>query len=135
MARLLSIDYGKKRTGIAVSDPLQIIANGLTTVETSILFEFLEEYLKKEEVECIVVGLPKQMNNEPTYNMSRVEPLVNRLSIQHFKIQVEYYDGRFSSKLANQAMIQGGLKKRDRHKKEIVDEISATIILPGYMES
>ena len=78
MARLLSIDYGKKRTGIAVSDPLQIIANGLTTVETSKLFEFLEEYLKKEEVECIVVGLPKQMNNEPSENMRRVEPFVNR---------------------------------------------------------
>lgn len=135
MARLLSIDYGKKRTGIAVSDPLQIIANGLTTVETSKLFEFLEEYLKKEEVECIVVGLPKQMNNEPSENMRRVEPFVNRLRKQYPNIPVEYYDERFSSKLAHQAMIQGGLKKRDCQNKELVDEISATIILQGYMES
>jgi Xaa-Pro aminopeptidase len=127
MARLLSIDYGKKRTGIAVSDPLQIIANGLTTVETSKLFEFLEEYLKKEEVECIVVGLPKQMNNEPSENMRRVEPFVNRLRKQYPNIPVEYYDERFSSKLAHQAMIQGGLKKRDRQNKELVDEISEEI--------
>lgn len=116
MARLLSIDYGKKRTGIAVSDPLQIIANGLTTVETSKLFEFLEEYLKKEEVECIVVGLPKQMNNEPSENMRRVEPFVNRLRKQYPNIPVEYYDERFSSKLAHQAMIQGGIKKKGSSK-------------------
>lgn len=91
--------------------------------------------MKKEEVECIVVGLPKQMNNEPSENMRRVEPFVNRLRKQYPNIPVEYYDERFSSKLAHQAMIQGGLKKRDRQNKELVDEISATIILQGYMES
>lgn len=135
MARLLSIDYGKKRTGIAVSDPLQIIANGLTTVETPRLFEFLEEYLKKEEVSCIVVGLPRQMNNEPSENMKRIEPFVNRLRKLYPHIEVEYFDERFSSRMALQTMIDGGVKKKDRQNKALVDEISATIILQGYMES
>lgn len=135
MSRLLSIDYGKKRTGIAVSDPLQIIANGLTTVETSKLFEFLENYLKKEEVETIIVGLPKQMSGELSENMKRIEPFVNRLKKLYPKINIEYYDERFTSKLAHQAMIDGGLKKQDRKNKELIDEISATIILQGYMES
>lgn len=135
MSRLLSIDYGKKRTGIAVSDPLQIIANGLTTVETSKLFEFLEDYLKKEEVESIIVGLPKQLNGQPSENMKRIEPFVNRLKKLYPNINIEYFDERFTSKLAHQAMIDGGLKKQDRRNKELVDEISATIILQGYMES
>lgn len=135
MSRLLSIDYGKKRTGIAVSDPLQIIANGLTTVETSKLFEFLEDYLKKEEVESIIVGLPKQMNGQPSENMKRIEPFVNCLKKLYPNINIEYFDERFTSKLAHQAMIDGGLKKQDRRNKELVDEISATIILQGYMES
>jgi putative Holliday junction resolvase len=135
MSRLLSIDYGKKRTGIAVSDPLQIIANGLTTVETSKLFEFLEDYLKKEEVESIIVGLPKQMSGQPSENMKRIEPFVNRLKKLYPNINIEYFDERFTSKLAHQAMIDGGLKKQDRRNKELVDEISATIILQGYMES
>ena len=135
MARLLSIDYGKKRTGLAVSDPLQIIANGLSTVETSKLYEFLADYLQKEEVERIIVGLPKQMNNEPSENMKRVEPFVNRLKKIYPHIPVEYYDERFTSKMAHQAMIDGGLKKKERQNKELVDEISATIILQGYMES
>ncbi len=135
MARLLSIDYGKKRTGIAVSDPLQIIANGLTTVETTHLFEFLEEYLKKEVVSCIVVGLPRQMNNEPSENMKRIEPFVNRLRKLYPHIPVEYFDERFSSKMALQTMIDGGVKKKGRQNKALVDEISATIILQGYLES
>lgn len=135
MSRLLSIDYGKKRTGIAVSDPLQIIANGLTTVESSKLFEFLEDYLKKEEVESIIVGLPKQLNGQPSENMKRIEPFVNRLKKLYPNINIEYFDERFTSKLAHQAMIDGGLKKQDRRNKELVDEISATIILQGYMES
>lgn len=135
MARILSIDYGKKRTGIAVSDPLQIIANGLTTVETSKIFDFLKDYLQKEQVSTIIVGLPKQMNNEASENMKRVEPFVNRLRKLHPDIPVEYFDERFSSKMAHQAMIDGGLKKKDRQNKALVDEISATIILQGYMES
>ena len=134
MSRLLSIDYGKKRTGIAVSDPLQIIANGLT-VETSRLFDFLADYLQKEEVSCIVVGLPRQMNNEPSENMKRIEPFVNRLRKLYPHIPVEYFDERFSSKMAQQTMIDGGVKKKGRQNKALVDEISATIILQGYMES
>jgi len=135
MSRLLSIDYGKKRTGIAVSDPLQIIANGLTTVETSRLLDFLADYLQKEEVSCIVVGLPRQMNNEPSENMKRIEPFVNRLRKLYPHIPVEYFDERFSSKMAQQTMIDGGVKKKGRQNKALVDEISATIILQGYMES
>ena len=135
MARLLSIDYVKKRTGIAVSDPLQIIANGLTTVETSGLFEFLSDYLHKEEVSCIVVGLPRQMNNELSENMKRVEPFVNRLRKLYPNIPVDYFDERFTSRMALQTMIDGGVKKKDRQNKALVDEISATIILQGYMES
>lgn len=134
MGRILSIDYGKKRTGIAVSDPLQIIANGLTTVETSRIFDFLGEYLQKEEVSSIVVGLPKQMNNEPSENMKRIEPFVNRLKKLYPQIPVEYWDERFSSKMAQQTMRDAGLKKKDRQNKELVDEISAAIILQGYME-
>ncbi len=135
MSRLLSIDYGKKRTGIAVSDPLQIIANGLTTVETTNIFNFLKDYLGKEDVETIIVGLPKQMSGELSENMKRIEPFVNRLKKLYPNINIEYYDERFSSKMAHQAMIDGGLKKKDRQNKELVDEISATIILQGYMES
>ncbi|MGI6074419.1 MAG: Holliday junction resolvase RuvX [Fermentimonas sp.] len=135
MARLLSIDYGRKRTGIAVSDPLQIIANGLTTVETSKLLEFLDDYLKKEEVEVVVVGLPKHMSGELSENMKRIEPFVNRFKKLYPEIPVEYYDERFTSKMAQQAMLDGGLKKKARRSKELVDEISATIILQGYMES
>lgn len=135
MARILSIDYGKKRTGLAVSDPLQIIANGLTTVETSKLFDFLADYFQKEEVSRIIVGLPKQMNNELSENMKRIEPFVNRLKKLYPHIPVEYYDERFTSKMAHQAMIDGGLKKKERQNKELVDEISATIILQEYMES
>ena len=134
MGRILSIDYGKRRTGIAVSDPLQIIANGLTTVETSRIFDFLGEYLQKEEVSSIVVGLPKQMNNEPSENMKRIEPFVNRLKKLYPQIPVEYWDERFSSKMAQQTMRDAGLKKKDRQNKELVDEISAAIILQGYME-
>ena len=135
MARLLSIDYGKKRTGIAVSDPLQIIANGLTTVETTGLFDFLSDYLQKEKVSCIVVGLPRQMNNELSENRKCVEPLVTRLRKLYPDIPVEYFDERFTSRMAHQTMIDGGLKKKDRQNKALVDEISATIILQGYMES
>ena len=134
MGRILSIDYGKKRTGIAVSDQLQIIANGLTTVETSGIFDFLNDYLQREEVSCIVVGLPKQMNNEPSENMNRIEHFVNRLRKLYPQIPVDYWDERFTSKMAQQTMRDAGLKMKERQNKELVDEISATIILQGYME-
>lgn len=135
MARLLSIDYGKKRTGIAVSDPMQIIANGLTTVDTSKLFDFLADYIQKEDVERIIVGLPRQMNNELSENMKRIEPFVNRLKKLYPGMQIEYWDERFTSKMAQQTIIEAGIKKKKRQEKELVDEISATIILQGYMES
>ena len=132
---MLSIDYGKKRTGLAVSDPLQLIANGLTTVETAGLFDFLADYLQKEEVSCIVVGLPKQMNNEPSENMKRIEPFVNRLRKCYPDIPVVFYDERFTSVMAQQTMRDAGLKKKARQNKALADEISATIILQTYMES
>lgn len=135
MGRILAIDFGKKRTGLAVTDVLQIIANGLTTVPTPTLMDFIVDYVKREPVERIVVGLPKQMNNQPSENMVRIEPFVNRLRKLLPQIPVEYVDERFTSVLAHQAMIDGGLKKKDRQRKELVDEISATIILQSYMES
>ena len=133
MGRILAIDYGKKRTGLAVTDVLQIIANGLTTVPTHTLMGFILDYVKREPVDRIVVGLPKQMNNQPSENMLRIEPFVNRLRKVLPQIPVEYVDERFTSVLAHQAMLDGGLKKKDRQRKELVDEISATIILQSYM--
>ena len=133
MGRILAIDYGKKRTGLAVTDVLQIIANGLTTVPTHTLMGFILDYVKREPVDRIVVGLPKQMNNQPSENMLRIEPFVNRLRKVLPQIPIENVDERFTSVLAHQAMLDGGLKKKDRQRKELVDEISATIILQSYM--
>jgi len=135
MSRILAIDYGKKRTGIAVTDVLQIIANGLTTVPTSQLEGFILNYVKEEPVERIVVGHPRQMNYEESENMVRIVPFVNRLRKLLPDIPIELVDERFTSVLAHQAMLQGGLKKKDRQNKALVDEISATIILQSYLES
>jgi putative Holliday junction resolvase len=135
MSRILAIDYGKKRTGIAVTDILQMIANGLTTVPTPTLMDFLLDYVKKEPVERIIVGHPKQMNNEDSENMKRIVPFVNQLKKKLPQIPVEMVDERFTSVLAHQAMIAGGLKKKARQDKALVDEISATIILQTYLES
>lgn len=135
MSRILAIDYGKKRTGIAVTDLLQIIANGLTTVPTTELMEFILDYVVKEPVERIVVGYPKQMNNEDSENMKRITPFVNQLRKKLPDIPVEFVDERFTSVLAHQAMLDGGLKKKARQNKALVDEISATIILQSYLES
>ena len=135
MARILAIDYGKKRTGLAVSDELQLIAGGLTTVATAALVDYLLDYVKREPVERIVVGLPKQMNNTPSENMCRIEPFVNRLRKLLPDIPVEYHDERFTSVLAHQAILASGIGKMARRNKELVDEISATIILQSYMES
>lgn len=136
MGRILSVDYGKKRTGLAVTDPLQIIANGLVTVATSELFDFLNDYIKKETVDRIVVGRPLQLNGEPSENLTRVEQFVNRWKKAVPNIPVEYYDERFTSAIAHQAMIDGGVKKKTRREdKGLIDEISATIILQDYMRS
>lgn len=135
MSRILAIDYGKKRTGVAVTDILQIIANGLTTVATPELMDFILKYVEKEPVERIVVGYPKQMNNEESENMKRITPFVNQLKKKLPHIPVELVDERFTSVLAHQAMLDGGLKKKARQNKALVDEISATIILQSYLES
>lgn len=136
MGRILSVDYGKKRTGLAVTDPLQIIANGLVTVATSELFDFLKDYVQRENVECIVVGRPTQLNGQPSENLSRVEQFVNRWRRAMPLIPVEYYDERFTSALAQQAILAGGVKKKTRREdKGLVDEVSATIILQDYMKS
>jgi putative Holliday junction resolvase len=135
VARILSIDYGKKRTGLAVTDPLQIIASGLATVSTSELFDFLKHYVTTEQVERIVIGEPKQPNGQPSENLQRVQQFVNRWQKAMPQIPIEYYDERFTSVLAHQAMLEGGLKKKARQDKALVDEISATIILQDYMRS
>lgn len=136
MPRILSIDYGKKRTGLAVTDPLQIIANGLTTVETKDLFDFLLKYVSQEEVERIVIGKPTQPNGQPSENLARVENFVNRWRKANPSIPIDYYDERFTSVLAHRAIIDGGVKKKTRREnKGLVDEVSATIILEDYMNS
>lgn len=133
--RILSIDFGRKRTGLAVTDPLQIIAGGLATVATSSLFDYLKDYISKEEVERIVIGEPRKPNGEPSENYERVRQFVNRWKKAVPAVPIEYYDERFTSVLAHRAMIDGGLKKQARRNKSLVDEISATIILQDYMES
>ena len=135
MARILSIDYGKKRTGIAVTDPLQIIAGGLATVSTSELFDWLKAYLAKESVERIIIGEPRQPNGQPSENLQRVQQFVNRWRKAVPDVPIEYFDERFTSVLAHQAMLEGGLKKKARQDKALVDEISATIILEDYLRS
>ena len=135
MARILSIDYGKKRTGLAVTDPLQIIAGGLATVSTSELFDYLQQYVARETVERIVIGEPRQPNGQPSENLARVQQFVSRWRKQRPDIPIEYYDERFTSVLAHQAMLDAGLKKKTRQDKALVDEISATIILEDYLRS
>lgn len=135
MSRILAIDYGKKRTGVAVTDVLQLIANGLTTVPTPELMDFLLGYVAREPVERILVGHPKQMNNEDSENMRRIVPFVGQLRKRLPDIPVELVDERFTSVLAHRAMLDGGLKKKDRQDKALVDQISATIILQTYLET
>ncbi len=135
MGRVLSIDYGQKRTGLAVTDPLQLIANGLATVPTASLLDFLAEYTSREKVERIIVGLPRQTTGEESENMSRIRPFTERLRKRFPDIPVEFSDERFTSVMAHRAMLEGGLRKKARQNKALVDEISATIILQGWMET
>jgi putative Holliday junction resolvase len=135
LARILSIDYGKKRTGIAVTDPLQLIAGGLATVSTHELYDWVKAYTEREQVEQIVIGEPRQPNGQPSENMSRVQQFVSRWRKSMPHIPIILYDERFTSVLAHQAMRDGGLHKKARQDKALVDEISATIILQDYMES
>jgi putative Holliday junction resolvase len=135
MGRILAIDYGRKRSGIAVTDTLQLIAGGLTTVPSGELVKYLSNYLQKEPVDLFVVGFPKRMNNEVSENMQYVEAFVTHLKRIIPEIPIQYYDERFTSVLAHQAMIDGGLRKKKRQDKALVDEISAVIILQSYLES
>lgn len=134
MARILSIDYGKKRTGLAVTDPLQIIPNGLATVATSTLIDFLKDYLSRESVERVVIGEPRQMNGEASENLARVQQFVARFKKLFPTVPIEFYDERFTSVLAHRAIIDSGIGKRARRNKALVDEISATIILQDYLQ-
>lgn len=135
MARILAIDYGKKRTGIAVTDPLKIIANGLTTVDSQQLFDFLKSYIAKEEVEKIIIGLPYQLDGSPTDATPSVLHCIRRLKNTFPTIPIVPVDEQFSSKMASRAMVEMGMKKKDRQKKELIDEIAATILLQEYMQS
>lgn len=133
MARILAIDYGTRRTGIAVSDPLQIIATALETVETRSLERFLADYFSREEVDTIVVGYPRQMDGSPSDTMRYVEPLMGRLRHAYPDKRVVGYDERFTSVLAQRAIRQSGIGKMARRDKALVDKVSATIILQDYM--
>lgn len=135
MGRIIGIDFGRKRTGIAVTDPLKIVANGLTTAPSHTVVDFLVKYIEKENVEKIVVGLPKQLNGQPSESMQYITPFLNRLKKVLPQIPVVMYDERFTSTLAHKAMLDGGMKKKDRQNKEIVDTIAATIILNDYLQS
>lgn len=130
----MSIDYGKRRTGVAVSDPLQIIAGGLETVDTPKLLDYIKAYTAKETVERIIIGMPTQPNGVPSENAGRVKDFAANLK-KAVNIPVEFYDERFTSVLAHRAMLDGGLRKKERQNKALVDKISATIILQSYMES
>ena len=134
MGRVLAIDYGVRRTGLAVTDPLQIIPGGLTTVETPKLLAFLKDYLSKEQVERFVVGLPKQTNGRDSDNLPRVRAFVEQLQKTFPAVPVEMWDERYTSVLAQQAILQSGIGKMARRNKALVDEVSATIILQGWME-
>jgi len=134
VARILSIDYGKKRTGLAVTDPLQIIPNGLATVATSTLIDFLKDYLSRESVERVVIGEPRQMNGEASENLTRVQQFVARFKKLFPTVPIEFYDERFTSVLAHRAIIDSGIGKKARRNKALVDEISATIILQDYLQ-
>lgn len=133
LGRVMALDYGKKRTGIAVTDTLQLIASGLTTVASHELLDFLKQYVAQEEVVCFVVGEPKQMNNTPSESAVFIEPFIKVLQKNFPAIPIERQDERFTSKMAKQSMLAGGMKKKKRQDKALVDEISATIILQAFL--
>ncbi len=134
MGRILAIDYGKKRVGLAVSDPMKMIANGLTTVHPNELLDYLSGYVDRENVETIVVGYPKQLNNKDSESVQYIKPFLKKLKKQFPNLPVEFEDERFTSSMAQDAMIQGGMKKKQRQNKANVDKISATIILQSFLE-
>lgn len=135
MGRILAIDYGLKRTGLAVTDPLQIIATALETVETQALIPFLKDYFQKEKVDEVIIGLPKKLNNEDSDTASEIRKFIDRFKNNFPTMAIQEVDERFTSSIAQQAMISGGMKKKDRQVKGNVDKISATLILQSYMQS
>lgn len=135
MGRVLSIDYGKKRTGLAVTDSLKISANPLDTVQTSTLLTYLANYIQRENVERVVIGAPKQVDNSDSENMPRVKQFVTKFKEAFPAIPIDMFDERFTSKLAHQTILDCGIKKRARQDKALVDKVSAVIILQGYLES
>ena len=135
MGRILAIDYGRKRCGIAVTDPLKIIANGLETVPTHKLMDFIKDYTSREPVELIVIGQPMQLNGEPSESMKYITPFVNLLRREMPHMAIEMVDERFTSTIAHRAMLDGGMKKSDRRDKARVDTIAASIILNDYLQS
>jgi len=134
MGRILAIDYGRKRTGLAVTDPGRIIASPLETVATAKLEEYLVNYIKREKVDAIVIGYPRKMNNQPSELIEQINPFIKRLRKIFSDIDLHLVDERFTSDMARKAMIEGGMKKSDRQKKENVDKISASLILQSYLE-
>jgi len=135
MGRIVAIDYGYKRTGLAVTDPLRLIAGGLITLSGNRIIPYLTEYVRKEDVELFLLGEPRQMNYQHSENMRRVKLFRRELQEAIPQIGIKMVDERFTSVLAHQAMLEGGLKKKDRRNKELVDELSATIMLQSYLES
>ena len=135
MGRIIAIDYGYKRTGLAVTDTLKLIAGGLITLPGNRIIPFLKEYIQKENVELFLLGEPKQMNYQPSENMHRVEQFKRKLQKEISQIEIKMVDERFTSVLAHQAMLEGGLKKKERQNKELVDELSAIIMLQSYLET
>jgi putative Holliday junction resolvase len=134
VGRILAIDYGRKKSGLAVTDPLQIIANGLETVPSHELYDYLVKYMQEEDVERIIMGYPTQNSGQESESMKYIKPFVNRLKKNFPQLPIEWVDERFTSKLAFQTMIDGGLKKKARQNKALIDKVSATIILQTYME-
>jgi len=134
VARILAIDYGRKKVGLAATDPYQIIANGLGSVPAHTILKYLKKYMEEEEVETIVVGHPKQLNNTDSESMVYIKPFLEKLKVLFPDINIEMMDERFTSKIAFQTMIDAGLKKKARRNKELVDSISATIILQSWMD-
>ena len=134
MARILAIDYGKKRTGLAVTDMLQITANPVLTIETRDLMAWLENYFRTEQVETVVIGHPTQMNGQESESMNYIRPFMERFRVAFPAIPLVAFDERFTSVLAHQAMLAGGMKKKDRQNKAVVDKLAACIILEGYMD-
>ncbi len=135
MGRILAIDYGQKRIGLAATDPQQIIANGITTIPTSEIWNFLKKYLEEEQVEKVVIGYPVDTNNSPSQALSYINPFLKKFCKTYPNLPIEQYDERFTSKMAFQTMIDAGLGKKARRNKSLVDKISATIILQSYMET